>query len=478
MRERRERLVKLSLMLGDALLINVAFALAWWLRYRQQFLATVDPANDAPYVVYLPFSLGTTLLLLLIYKIDGVYDRRRGRPWLDEVYRLVNGTTTAVVLLLALVFILIYFRPLSYSRIMFLEAAALIVLSLSAYRLVFGWVERMLLRRGLGVERVLVVGNGEMGRAVMASVVARPDLGYQVIGFLHNGGEENASDIGRFKALGGVEDLSRVLAYHQVDQVIITLPWTQPRKILELARQAERAGARVRIVPDLFQLSLSRVDVNELGGIPLIGVKEVTISHGGRLLKRLTDVVIAALVLLLALPLMALIALAIKLDSPGPVLFRQTRVGQHGRPFTLYKFRSMRQGAEEEQARLMSLNEASGPLFKIRNDPRLTRIGRILRRTSLDELPQLFNVLKGEMSLVGPRPPVPSEVEQYQPWHRQRLEVAPGITGLWQVSGRSDLDFDEMCLLDLYYIESWSFWMDVQIILRTIPALIFGRGAY
>jgi exopolysaccharide biosynthesis polyprenyl glycosylphosphotransferase len=465
-------------MLGDAVLINVAFGLAYWLRYEQQLLAQVDPANDAPYLAYLPFSLGTTLLLLLIFKIDGVYDRRRGRPWLEDVYRIANGTTTSVVILLAIIFLLIYFRPLSYSRIMFLAAAALIVLLLSVYRLIFGWVEHVLRRRGVGVERLLVVGDGDMGRAVMANVVARPDLGYQVIGFLHDGVDGEVGDIGRFKALGKIDDLSRVLAYHAADQVIITLPWTQPRKILELVRQVERAGARVRIVPDLFQLSLSQVDVNDLGGIPLIGVKEVAISRGGRLFKRLVDVFVAGLVVVLLSPLLALIALAIKLDSRGPVLFRQTRVGQRGRPFTIYKFRSMREGAEEEQAKLVEMNEASGPLFKMRNDPRLTRVGRILRRTSLDELPQFFNVLRGEMSLVGPRPPVPAEVEQYQPWHRQRLEVAPGITGLWQVSGRSDLDFDEMVLLDLYYIEAWSFFMDFQILLRTIPALLTGRGAY
>jgi len=478
MRQRRRRLIALTMIVADAILINVAFAVAYWLRYQLQWFADVDPVNYASYSAYLPFAAGMTLLLLLIYRIDGVYERRRGRSWLEEVYRVANGTTTGVVVFLALVFTLTYVRPLSYSRLMFLEAAALIVLLLSFARLIFNWVEQVLRRRGIGVDWVLIIGAGQMGRAVMSSIVARPDLGYQVVGFLHDDSEDKGADIGRFKALGRLEDLPRILAHHAVDEVIITLPWTQPRKILDLVRQAERAQARVRVVPDLFQLSLSQVDMDNLAGIPLIGMKEMTISHSGRLLKRLTDVVLAGLMLILALPLMGLIALAIKLDSPGPVLFAQTRVGRGGRPFTMYKFRSMREGADLEQPRLMGFNEASGPLFKIRNDPRLTRVGRVLRRTSLDELPQLFNILRGEMSLVGPRAPIPSEVEQYQPWHRQRLEVVPGLTGLWQVSGRSDLDFDEMCLLDLYYIESWSFIMDIQILLRTIPALISGKGAY
>ena len=173
-----------------------------------------------------------------------------------------------------------------------------------------------------------------------------------------------------------------------------------------------------------------------------------------------------------------LAALLIRLDSPGPVLFSQTRVGEKGKLFTVLKFRSMRVGAEAEQEQLRERNEATGPLFKIRNDPRQTRFGRLLRRTSVDEIPQFLNVLKGEMSVVGPRPGLPSEVARYQPWHRQRLEVKPGITGLWQVSGRSDLTFDEMCLLDIYYIENWSLALDIQIMLRTIPRVLFGSGAY
>jgi lipopolysaccharide/colanic/teichoic acid biosynthesis glycosyltransferase len=182
--------------------------------------------------------------------------------------------------------------------------------------------------------------------------------------------------------------------------------------------------------------------------------------------------------LLLLSPFLILIALAIRLDSPGPVVFTQRRVGEAGRPFAMYKFRSMCLGAEEQQAEIRGLNQATGPLFKIRADPRLTRVGRLLRRSSLDELPQFINVLRGEMSIVGPRPGLPPEVAQYEVWQRQRLEVPPGITGLWQVSGRSDLSFDEMCLLDVYYIENWSLGLDLTIMLRTIPRMLFADGAY
>ena len=250
------------------------------------------------------------------------------------------------------------------------------------------------------------------------------------------------------------------------------------QKIMSIVRECERRQVSARIVPDLFQMSLSRVDVDDLGGVPLIGVREVGFGRESLLIKRGVVVVGAVAMLVLGAPLLGLIALAIRLGSPGPTVFRQTRVGAGGKRFEMFKFRSMREGAEAELEQLLDLNEADGQFFKIRDDPRLTRVGRFLRRTSLDELPQLWNVLRGEMSLVGPRPPVPAQVSRYMEWHKRRLDVRPGMTGLWQVSGRSLLTFDETVLLDIYYIENWSLWLDFKILLRTIPTVLFGAGAY
>jgi exopolysaccharide biosynthesis polyprenyl glycosylphosphotransferase len=231
-------------------------------------------------------------------------------------------------------------------------------------------------------------------------------------------------------------------------------------------------------VPDLFQLSLNRVDVEDLGGVPVIGLKTASIRGANFLVKRVMDVAIGFILLLVIAPFMLLLALAIKIDSPGQVIFRQKRVGAHGEEFVVFKFRSMREGAEEEKERLLEFNEMNGPLFKMREDPRTTRLGRFLRRSSLDELPQLFNVLRGEMSMVGPRPHTSAEVAQYQSWQRQVLEAPPGMTGLAQVSGRSQLSFDEQCLLDIYYIENWSPALDLKILLRTVPKALSGEGAY
>jgi exopolysaccharide biosynthesis polyprenyl glycosylphosphotransferase len=324
----------------------------------------------------------------------------------------------------------------------------------------------------------LIVGAGEVGRTVMRTIVARPELGYRIVGFLDDNPEKGETNIGPFKALGGLDNLPSVLSSERITEVIIALPWTYHRKILSLITQCERAGVRARFVPDIFQLTLSRVDVDDLGGIPLLGVKPVTIRGTSLAIKRAMDLALGGVGGLVALPFLALIALAIRLDSPGPILFKQVRVGKGGKEFLCWKFRSMHEGAEAEQEHLKSLNEATGPLFKIKDDPRITRVGRFLRRLSLDELPQIYNILRGEMSFVGPRPPLPSEVAQYQEWHKQRLEAPQGITGLPQVSGRSDLTFDEQCLLDIFYIENYSPALDIRILLRTVPTVLSRKGAY
>ncbi len=469
---RPSRSLTLAVLL-DAILINLSFGLAYYVRYELELFVPVSDEFFAPYTAYLTFQLAYTALELIFLGLDGVYTPRRGGAWLTEFYRIANATTTVGILLYAAIFILL---PPVYSRVLILEAVVITIALLSGARGVRRMVEAQLRKRGVGVARVIIVGAGETGRAVMRSIVARPELGYQIVGFVDD--DPGKGHLGRFKALGGLGQLDFLIRAERVGEVIITLPSMYHRKIVEVVRACERLGARARVVPDLFQLSISRVDVDDIAGIPLLGIRQATIPRAGRLLKRALDIFVSALALLVTSPLMLLIAVVVQLESPGPAIFRQIRVGQRGRPFTFYKFRSMREGAEEEQAQLLDRNEASGPLFKIRDDPRLTRVGRFLRRASLDELPQFINVLRGEMSLVGPRPGPPHEVAQYQPWHRQRLEVAPGLSGLWQVSGRSDLTFDEMCLLDIYYIENWSLGLDLTILLRTIPRVILGDGAY
>lgn len=459
----------------DAGLIHAAFLIAYWLRYDLQLFRSVDPANNVPFTAYLPLVILQTLVLLFALRREGGYDLRRTRPLFDELYGILNATTTAIMLLIVFVF---FYRSLFYSRIIFVYAGILILVLLGSLRLVRRLILGRLRQAGQGVDRLLIIGAGEVGRAVMRNIIAQPELGYQVVGFLDDDPAKSSTDIGPIKALGAVENLSEVIKTLDIAQVIITLPWQYHRKTVRLVLEAEEAGLRARVVPDLFQLSLGGVDVETINGIPLIGIKQTALTGWNLVLKRILDLSFAIPFTLATAPLWLIVAVAIKLDSSGPVFFKQERAGKGGKPFRVYKFRSMVVGAEAEQAKLAAQNEATGPLFKIRDDPRRTRVGRFIRQTSLDELPQFINVIRGEMSVVGPRPALFSEVAQYQEWQRKRLDIQPGVTGLWQVSGRSDLTFDEMVMLDIYYGENWSLGADIRIMLRTVPQFLFGDGAY
>lgn len=429
----------------DAVLINVAFVLAYAIRYDLEIGGTVEETMYLPLSSLLPLQVAITAVVLLVLVIEGAYRRRRAVPWLDQLWLIARSTLVGMTIVL---FANLLFRPTLPSRLLFAYIWLLAVALMSGARVVEGAIQSSLRRRGIGVERVLVVGAGQVGRAIMQVMLARPELGYQLVGFVDDDPNKQ-EDIGRSRALGRTDNVARVVEQEGIDQVIITLPWVSHDKVLDIMAHCQSRHVSFRVVPDLFQLSLSQVDIDDLEGIPLIGIRKVYISPAARAVKRVIDAVGSALVLAILSPLLALVALLIRWDSPGPAIFRQTRVGRGAREFTVYKFRTMRLGAEEELPALAHQNEVKGVTFKIREDPRRTRLGRFLRRWSIDELPQFYNVLVGDMSLVGPRPALPSEVSKYEDWHMKRLEVRPGITGVWQVMGRSDLPFAEMVMMDI-----------------------------
>ncbi len=466
---------KYLLVLHDIVLILVAFSVAYFVRYELQWFRSVDPAYQVPIQTYAPFALALVIVLPISFRFSGVYPYHKGRSVVEETYKIATAVTVGVVVLIT---VGLFFSPLLYSRLIFLYFAFLSTMILGASRFGIQIARGHLRKYEVGVNRVLLIGAGDVGRMVMRTVAARPDYGYQLVGFMDDNPAKSQNDIGPYRALGTVDNLGDALDSQDIDTVIICLPWQSHRMIQRLLRSCEQRNVRALVVPDLFQVTMNQVYVDDFNGIPLIGTRGLSIQGWNLIIKRASDLVIGGIGTLLGAPFIAFIALAIKLDSPGPVLFRQTRVGRNGEEFTCYKFRSMVDGADQMQVELLNENEATGPLFKVRNDPRRTRVGRWLRRYSLDEIPQLINVLKGEMSLVGPRPNLPEEVEQYVDWHTKRLTVVPGITGLWQVSGRSDLTFDEMVLLDLYYVENWNVTLDVSILIRSVPAIIRGRGAY
>jgi exopolysaccharide biosynthesis polyprenyl glycosylphosphotransferase len=466
------RLIPLAMLAIDFVAISLAFYTAWYIRYVMQIGGDVDPGDYVDYSVYAPLQLVLAAFLPIHFAFARLY-RLPMASIVDIGVAVVYSASFSAILLYAGTAMLRY--PAS-SRFTFFYVWALAIVAVLIGRALLGSLMGVLHRRGFAIERVLIVGDTNRGRMVMQGLAAQRNRGYQVVGFL---GETAGEDFGRFRSLGTIEQLARVVEDYEVSQVIVALPPALHEKVLPTLDECRRGGLTFKVIPDLYEMRLSLVDTDTVLGIPLIGLREVSIEGWNQVVKRAIDVVVSSLAVLVASPFMAAIAIVIKLESPGgPVIFRHTRIGKDGEPFTMFKFRSMTPNAADERPSLESQNEAIGPLFKIRHDPRLTRVGGFIRKFSMDEIPQLINVLRGDMSLVGPRPPIPSEVEQYEEWHKKRLAVSPGMTGLWQVSGRSELDFDEMVMYDIYYIEHWSLSLDFRILLRTIPTVLCGGGAF
>jgi exopolysaccharide biosynthesis polyprenyl glycosylphosphotransferase len=335
---------------------------------------------------------------------------------------------------------------------------------------------RRLRARGRMIARTIIVGtNGEAVELPKGSISR--GFGFQPVGYVATGTTSPQVTDG-LPVLGDLDQLRELIARFSADCIYVASSAVNVDEMRFISKVASRAGADLRITANLPMVLSTRLTVQPIGGVMALALRPVRLSGGQALAKRTFDIVLSFTALLVLLPLFLLTVAVIKATSPGPIFYRQQRVGRHGRPFTLLKFRTMMVGAEALLHTLRDKNEADGPLFKIRNDPRITDVGRWLRRWSLDELPQLLNVLKGDMSLVGPRPPLPHEVKEYEDWHFERLEVRPGLTGLWQVSGRSDLPFDDGVRLDLFYVENWSLAYDMFILLKTFPAIFTSRGAY
>lgn len=473
--------VQIVSLAGDVASAVGAFWIAYMMRYHLEVGGEIAAADWQPFSTFLRPVGVCMALVLAIFTMRGMYRLRRNAGVLDIVPMIFSGLTTVM----AGVVLLAFFLRFSPSRLLFFYAWVAGIALMIGHRVLSYGLQRWLWQRGVGVDRVLVIGEGESGRRIMQALTGTPGLGYQLVGYAGPPGPADRINVATeqgivsFPRLGSPEEIPGLVETFDVDEVIVLPSGTGSLSVLDAVQQCRQSVVQFRIVPDVLQFSLDRVDLAEIGGVPTIGVKDASIKGWNAIMKRSIDIVVSVLVLMAAALPMALIALIVKRDSPGPILFRQTRIGQNGEPFTMLKFRCMVENADELWAELVKTTVgADGKLFKLMDDPRMTPSGRRLRRFSLDELPQFIQVLKGDMSLIGPRPPLPLEVACYEQWHTQRLLVKPGMTGLWQVNGRSSLTFDEMVRLDLYYAENWSPWLDAKIMLRTIPAVIMGRGAF
>jgi exopolysaccharide biosynthesis polyprenyl glycosylphosphotransferase len=418
----------------------------------------------------LAFLLLYAVTWVLVLTVNGLYRPRARWSLRSEATAVIRATAGMALITLSVLFL---FHLPDVSRLLLLALFPAQALATILIRAVLRHVLERYRRQGHNQRFVLVLGAGPRGQAFAAKLESHRELGLRVIGFLDSEPEFAAGS--GWPVLGSVDDLEAVLHSQVVDEVAVCLPFSQWDRIDAIASVCEEEGKIVRIPMDVMDRAISAGRVEELDGTPVFSLVSGPDRAIALATKRVLDLAGAAIALVILSPLFALIAIAIKTGDRGPVLFRQHRIGLHGRPFRVAKFRSMDIDAEARRGELAGRNLMRGHAFKVDGDPRITKVGRFLRRTSLDELPQLWNVLLGQMSLVGPRPPLPDEVAGYDLWHRRRLSMKPGITGLWQVRGRRDPEFDHWVEADLEYIDRWSLWLDVQILLRTVPAALDGR---
>jgi len=408
------------------------------------------------------------LVTVLLFARSSMYAERAQRPGLPRIV-----TSLFQVTLVALVFAVVNGEQYT-SYYIFYGTLAVAIVTVGVTRGLYEQVTGILLRAAGYRRRAVLVGSGKHIEDVAHALTDEVHAPVEMVGFISL---TPRPDNG-LRSLGQIEDLPEVLMAHRVQEVIIADPDFPEERAVELVDQCHRRGVTVRIAPSTMEILVHRAEFVPGASVPLFELRPPVFDGFDYLVKRTFDVCISLLLVLVLSPLLMVIAIAVFVSSRGPVLYRSVRPGIGGEPFACFKFRTMRSGAEQMQADLESENEASGPLFKIREDPRMTRVGTFLRRYSLDELPQLFNVIAGQMSLVGPRPLPQRDFEQLEEWHKKRYLVLPGVTGLWQVSGRSELDFDDLVRLDFLYLERWSVGLDLTILLKTVPAVLSRRGAF
>jgi exopolysaccharide biosynthesis polyprenyl glycosylphosphotransferase len=408
------------------------------------------------------------LVTVLLFARSGMYAERAQRPGLPRIVSSLFQVT-----IVALVFALVNGERYS-SYYIFYGSLAFAIVSIGSLRWMYERITGVLLRAAGYRRRAVLVGSGKHIEDVAHALTDEVHAPVEMVGFISL---TPRPDNG-LRSLGEIEDLPEILVSHRVQEVIIADPDFPQDQAVELVDRCHQRGVTVRIAPSTMEILVHRAEFVPGTSVPLFELRPPVFDGLDYAVKRSFDFVISLVALILLSPLLLAIAAAVFVSSRGPVLYRSIRPGIGGEPFSCFKFRTMRSDADQEQADLESLNEADGALFKIRHDPRLTPVGRFLRRYSLDELPQLVNVLLGQMSLVGPRPLPQRDFDQLEDWHKKRYLVLPGITGLWQVSGRSELDFDDLVRLDFLYLERWSVGLDLTILLKTLPAVLTRRGAF
>jgi Undecaprenyl-phosphate glucose phosphotransferase len=466
---RVRKLFVIGLMLTDALMIALAFLIAYIIRAES---AKIDPNiklgvfND-----YAGMLLVQVVAIVIVAFSSQLYHLVRAVSKIDEFYAVFGAASIGTMMSVAVSTLLFKSFEFDFPRVLIIYAWLLTILLVTLGRWLYRALQVRLQIRGVGRDRALIVGTGEIGQLVLDKIKSSPYLGYEVVGFVSKNGNGELTELSGRPVLGRSDDLPQLIDQHQIDEVIIALPEAAHDEILDLISKCSKADLSIKVFPDVFQIIANQVSIDDLGGLPLLSIRDVRLRGWRVTVKRLMDVTISAVGLVLLSPFMFLLAILIKLESPGPVFYVQERMGLDARPFLMLKFRSMRQDAE-----------ANGPGWTRQNDPRRTRLGTILRKLNVDEFPQLINVLLGEMSVVGPRPERPVYVEQFQrtiPRYMERHKEKAGMTGWAQVNGlRGDTSITERTKYDLWYIENWSVLLDLKIIIRTMFRAAGDRNSY
>lgn len=462
---RRDYLLRRMLALADLMAVLVALGVA----------AQIASPSRADGLTYLFWGLPTLPIWLVIFKAYGLYDRdvkRVSHMTIDDLPWVFHAIAIGSVLMWG------WYASLPIGKLVFADVLVFALVAMAG--LLFGrWLVRALSSRALGAERVAMLGEGKSLQTLVGKISNHPEYGLAVVGTIDGPGtfeSDPDAEPPSLRPLGQLEDLAEISATHGLERLVISHTSLEEGVLLDALRRCKELSLKVSVIPQMFDVMGPTVEIDDVEGVTLLGINPPVLSRSSRFLKRSTDVVGAATALFVLSPLLIGIALAIRVTSPGPVLFWQWRVGQGGRRFRVAKFRTMVVDAEARREDL--LDQSADPNWlDIADDPRITPVGRLLRLASLDELPQFWNVLKGEMSLVGPRPLIEDEDRRVEGWGRSRLDLTPGITGVWQVLGRTNIPFEEMVKLDYLYVTNWSPWNDIRLIVHTLPAVVRRRGA-
>jgi len=486
MLKERDAVIRKALAIFDAFVVCIAFLVAFSIRTHFHDFYKIDLLPGSPVIADASALSFSDYLVVLFFVVPiwcvslyfcGIYNRWRTKAVSDIIFMIIKATFLTAISFGTVTFL---FKLKFVSRAFFILFLVVSVIMIVIEKVSLFYTMQYVRKLGHNIRRLLIVGSGNRAAQFIRLIHGHKEWGFRIVGAIDYDEEHRGKEIDSTgeNVIGMLEDMPRILQKYSIDEVIFVVPRSKLNLIENSLYTCETYGVKATLAADIFELKVAKARQTELEGMPLITFETTPTQEWQLFLKRAFDIVASGVLLLVLSPLFLAVAALIKITSPGPVLFRQERSGMNGRKFVLYKFRSMQKGAHLKVAELSGSNEMEGPVFKMRNDPRVTPIGKFLRKFSIDELPQLINVFIGQMSLVGPRPPLPKEVKDYEPWQRRRLSMRPGITCLWQVSGRNKIGFDEWMKLDLQYIDSWSLWLDFKILAKTVPVVLFGIGAY